>query len=99
LKIGGVLKIIGQNMLVYLSKFRCFSFVYKKMKRKRIDFEYTLVDEYLNQREKETLKALDALTKMKEPAAYGQSPRVGPAPKKPLLAKVNVTKSNRKPHP
>lgn len=82
------------------------------MKRKRIDFEYTLVDEYLNQREKETLKALDALTKMKEPAAYGQSPRVGPAverssggfsktssPKKPLLAKVNVTKSNRKPHP
>ena len=58
------------------------------MKRKRIDFEYNLVDEFLNQREKETLKALDALTKMKEPT-----------PKKPLLAKVNVTKRNRKPHP
>ena len=58
------------------------------MKRKRIDFEYNLVDEFLNQREKETLKALDALKKMKEPT-----------PKKPLLAKVNVTKRNRKPHP
>ena len=58
------------------------------MKRKRIDFEYNLVDEFLNQREKETLKALDALKKMKEPS-----------PKKPLLAKVNVTKRNRKPHP
>ncbi len=55
---------------------------------KRIDFEYNLVDEFLNQREKETLRALDALKKMKEPA-----------PKKPLLAKVNVTKRNRKPHP
>lgn len=58
------------------------------MKRKRIDFEYNLVDEYLNQREKDTLKALKALKKMKEPT-----------PKKPLLAKVNVTKRNRKPHP
>jgi hypothetical protein len=58
------------------------------MKRKRIDFEYNLVDEFLNQREKETLTALDALKKMKEPT-----------PKKPLLAKVNVTKRNRKPHP
>jgi hypothetical protein len=67
------------------------------MKRKRIDFEYNLVDEYLNQREKDTLKALKALKK--EPAAYGQSPRVGPAVEKPLLAKVNVTKRNRKPHP
>ena len=56
------------------------------MKRKRIDFEYNLVDEYLNQREKDTLKALDALKKE-------------PTPKKPLLAKVNVTKRNRKPHP
>ena len=54
------------------------------MKRKR--FEYNLVDEYLNQREKDTLKALKALKKMKEP-------------KKPLLVKVNVTKRNRKPHP
>jgi hypothetical protein len=58
------------------------------MKRKRIDFEYNLVDEFLNQREKETLTALAALKKMKEPT-----------PKKPLLAKVNVTKRNRKPHP
>jgi hypothetical protein len=58
------------------------------MKRKRIDFEYNLVDEFLNQREKETLTALAALKKMKEPA-----------PKKPLLVKVNVTKRNRKPHP
>ena len=56
------------------------------MKRKRIDFEYNLVDEFLNQREKDTLKALAALKKMKEP-------------KKPLLAKVNVTKRNRKHHP
>lgn len=41
-----------------------------------------LVDEYLKQREKDTLKALK---KMKEPT-----------PTKPLLAKVNVAKRNRK---
>lgn len=54
------------------------------MKRKRIEFEYTLVDEYLRQREKETLKKLH---KIKEPA------------KKPLLSKVNVTKGDRKSNP
>ena len=53
------------------------------MKRKRIDFEYNLVDEFLNQREKETLKALDALTKMKEPS-----------PKKPLLKVKSKHKIN-----
>ena len=34
-----------------LPKFDAFSFVYKKMKRKRLEMEYTLVDEYLTQRE------------------------------------------------
>ena len=66
------------------------------MKRKRIEFEYTLVDEYLQQREKETLKKL---REIKEPT-----------PKKPLLPKfaqdfpnlvpkVNVTKGDRKSNP
>ena len=73
---------IGQNVLVDPSKIRCFSFVYKKMKRKRLEIEYTLVDEYLKQREKETLKKLRAIKE--------------PAPKKPLLPKVNVTISDRK---
>ena len=58
------------------------------MKRKRLEFEYNLVDEYLMQREKDTLKALDALKKIKEPT-----------PKKPLLLKVNASKRNRKPNP
>ena len=71
---------IGQNVLVDPSKIRCFSLEYKKMKRKRLEMEYTLVDEYLKQREKETLKKLSAI---KEPA-------------QPLLAKVNVTKGRRK---
>ena len=55
------------------------------MKRKRLEIEYTLVDEYLNQREKETLKKLRAIKE--------------PTPKKPLLAKVNVTKRRRKSNP
>ena len=66
------------------------------MKRKRIDFEYNLVDEYLKQKEKDTL---EALKKIKEPPV-----------KKPLLTKfaqdfsnldtkVNVTKRNRKSYP
>jgi hypothetical protein len=69
------------------------------MKRKRIDFEYNLVDEYLNQREKDTLKALDALKK--EPTVERSSGGFSKtsSPKKPLLAKVNVTKRNRKHHP
>ena len=49
------------------------------MKRKRLEIEYTLVDEYLKQA---TLKKLRAI---KEP--------------KPLLPKVNVTKSRRKSDP
>jgi len=53
------------------------------MKRKRI--EINLVDEYLKQKEKDTL---EALKKIKEPT-----------PKKPLLTKVNVTKRNRKSYP
>ena len=65
------------------------------MKRKRIDFEYNLVDEFLKQKEKDTL---EALKKIKEPPV-----------KKPLLkfaqdfsnldTKVNVTKRNRKSYP
>ena len=53
---------------------------------KRLEIEYNLVDEYLMQREKDTLKALDALKKIKPS-------------KKPLLLKVNVPKRNRKPNP
>lgn len=55
------------------------------MKRKRIEIEYNLVDEYLKQKEKDTL---EALKKIKEPT-----------PKKPLLTKVNVTKRYRKSYP
>ena len=57
----------------------------KKMKRKRLEMEYTLVDEYLNQREADVY---NKLKKMKEPT-----------PKKPLLKsqpKINVTRGNRK---
>ena len=67
---------IGQNVLVDPSKIRCFSLHTKKMKRKRL----TLVDEYLKQREKETLKKLRAI---KEP-----DPKV--------QRKVNATKSRGK---
>ena len=60
-----------------LPKFDAFSFVYKKMKRKRLEMEYTLVDDYLNQREAEIY---NKLKKMKEP----------PPQKKPLLkSKIN----------
>jgi len=76
---------IGQNVLVDPSKIRCFSLEYKKMKRKRLEMEYTLVDEYLKQREKETLKKLSAIKE--------------PHPKKPLLPKVNATKRRRKSNP
>ena len=76
---------IGQNVLVDPSKIRCFSSTYKKMKRKRLEIEYTLVDEYLKQREKETLKKLGSIKE--------------PTPKKPLLPKVNVTTRRRKSNP
>ena len=55
------------------------------MKRKRLEMEYTLVDEYLNQREADIY---NKLKKMKEPTL-----------KKPLLKsqpKTNVTSGNRK---
>ena len=66
-------------------KFVAFSLVLKKMKRKRTEFEYNLVDEFLKQKEKDTL---EALKKIKEPT-----------PKKPLLPKINVTKRYRKSYP
>ena len=77
-----------------LSKFDAFSFVYKKMKRKRLEMEYTLVDEYLTQREADFYNKLNKLNKIKEP-----SPK---DPKKPLLKskrKTNVTSGNRKSNP
>ena len=58
------------------------------MKRKRLEMEYTLVDEYLTQREADFY---NKLKKMKEPD-----------PKKPLLKskrKTNVTSGNRKSNP
>ena len=54
------------------------------MKRKRLEIEYNLVDEYLLQREKDTL---DALKKMKE-----KKPLLS-------KDKVNDPKRNRKPNP
>ena len=81
------------------------------MKRKRIEFEYTLVDEYLQQREKETLKKL---REIKEPTPkkpllpkFAQE-KVFKKPSKKelrsldfpnLVPKVNVTKRNRKSNP
>ena len=47
------------------------------MKRKRLEMEYTLVDEYLTQREADFYNKLKKLNKIKEP------------PKKPLLKKIN----------
>ena len=66
-----------------LPKFDAFSFVYKKMKRKRSEMEYTLVDEYLTQLEAEFY---NKLKKVKEP-----DPK--PPKSKP---KTNATKRSRK---
>jgi len=87
LKIGIVFEFICQNMLVYLSKYRCFSLYTQKMKRKRLEMEYNLVDEYLNNRETETMKKLKELWVNRE--------------KKPLKSKpkTNATSGNRKSNP
>ena len=93
------LKILARMCWFTLPKFDAFSFVYKKMKRKRleevlkkppkrgrspIEMEYTLVDEYLTQREADFYNKLapQAGTARRQLKEQGSEK---PDPKKPLL--------------
>ena len=72
------------------------------MKRKRLEMEYTLVDEYLTQREADFYNKLKKLNKLAPQAGTARRQLKEPDPKKPLLKskrKTNVTSGNRKSNP